>query len=438
MTVDTFELSVLRMLKHRGTYERLHKAVPLPALDQKTQIILGDFGKFFKEFPDVPTITHAMFFPWFKGFTHPTLNAESYAVYSKIIDSIATDVSPAIEAGMRPRLVAAAKAQEMALMLTRFQEGEDVDLYMETRRIVEAFETETDRKVMIPWVVTSIEELLEDEKNDVGLHWRLTALNESMRPLRGGDFIVVAGRPDKGKTTFISNELTFMAPQVQALYGDARSILWLNNEGPGKRIIQRTYQSALNATVPELVAMSAKPSTKGKKNLLREKYDEAVGGRWDIIKVFDIHDFWSHEVEDLIRKVPPGLIVFDMVDNIKFGGEAGNNGQRTDQLLEAMYQWARIISVKYDVPVIATSQISAEGDGMQFPTLPMLKDSKTGKQGAAEAIITIGASNDPMLSSSRYINTTKNKLHRDGGPKEPRCEVLFDGSRGRFNMPENR
>jgi replicative DNA helicase len=438
MEVDSFELSVLRMLKYRTKYDQLVRAVPMAALDQKTQIILGDFGKFFKEFPDVPKIDHALFFPWFKGFAHPALKAESYAVYDKIIASVGTDVSPAIEAGMRVRLVAAAKAQALAMVLTRFQEGDEVDLYMETRRIVEEYEAETERKIKTPWVVTSIEELLEDEKNDVGLHWRLSCLNESMRPLRGGDFIVIAGRPDKGKTTFISSELTFMAPQVQQMYGDERSILWLNNEGPGKRIIQRTYQSALNATVPELVAMGGKPSTKGKKNLLREKYDEAVGGRWDIIKVFDIHDFWSHEVEDLIRKVPPGLIVFDMVDNIKFGGEAGNNGQRTDQLLEAMYQWARIISVKYDVPVIATSQVSADGDGLQWPTLPMLKDSKTGKQGAAEVIITLGASNDPLLGNSRYINTTKNKLHRSGGPKEPRCEVLFDGERGRLNMPENR
>jgi replicative DNA helicase len=138
----------------------------------------------------------------------------------------------------------------------------------------------------------------------------------------------------------------------------------------------------------------------------------------------------------LIRAVPPALIVFDMVDNIKFGGEASNNGQRTDQLLEAMYQWARIISVKYDVPVIATSQISNDGDGLQWPTLGMLKDSKTGKQGAAEAIITIGASNDQALHNSRYINTTKNKLHRSGGPKEPRCEVFFDGERGRYRMPD--
>ncbi|MFN7318844.1 MAG: helicase DnaB, partial [bacterium] len=123
---------------------------------------------------------------------------------------------------------------------------------------------------------------------------------------------------------------------------------------------------------------------------------------------------------------------FDMVDNIRFGGEVNNNGQRTDQLLEAMYQWARVRGVKFDCPIMATSQISADGDGLQYPTLPMLKDSKTGKQGAADVIITLGAVNDPMLARSRYIGTTKNKLVRTGVPSSPQTEVIFNGDRGRY------
>jgi len=124
-----------------------------------------------------------------------------------------------------------------------------------------------------------------------------------------------------------------------------------------------------------------------------------------------------------------------MVDNIKFGGSALNGGQRTDQILEAQYQWARMMAVKHDTPVIATSQISADGDGLQYPTLPMLKDSKTGKQGAADAIITLGAVNDPAYSGSRFIGTTKNKLRRQGAPASPQCEVVFDGERARLCMP---
>lgn len=124
------------------------------------------------------------------------------------------------------------------------------------------------------------------------------------------------------------------------------------------------------------------------------------------------------------------------MDNIKFGGELSNGGQRTDQVLEAQYQWARLLAVKYDCIVMATSQVSADGDGLQYPTLPMLKDSRTGKQGAADVIITIGKVNDPMLVNSRYIGTTKSKKVKTGTRASPNCEVLFQPDISRYSeMP---
>jgi len=62
----------------------------------------------------------------------------------------------------------------------------------------------------------------------------------------------------------------------------------------------------------------------------------------------------------------------------------------------------------------------------------MLKDSKTGKQGAADVIITGGAVNDPMLEKSRYFGTTKNKRSRTGMRNSPNVEMLLDGDRGRY------
>jgi replicative DNA helicase len=167
------------------------------------------------------------------------------------------------------------------------------------------------------------------------------------------------------------------------------------------------------------------------------QYLTLVGGVdvWDRIRIMDIHDYWHHEVEDIIKDQKPGLVVFDMIDNIRFGGDVGNNGQRTDQLLEAMYQWARVLGVKYDHPVLATSQISADGDGEIWPTLGQLKDSKTGKQGAADFILTLGASNDPSLASQRFLGMTKNKLRRSKGKKSPQTEVYFDELRGRYVEP---
>jgi replicative DNA helicase len=62
----------------------------------------------------------------------------------------------------------------------------------------------------------------------------------------------------------------------------------------------------------------------------------------------------------------------------------------------------------------------------------MLKDSKTGKQGAADAIITVGAKNEAAYENTRFIGLTKNKLHIEGRPKSPKSELVLDGPAGRF------
>lgn len=436
MELMSLDLTLLKLFKHRDRIERLLRAVPKGVCSPQTDAILMDYKLYFEQHPDTKAIPIAEFLTWFK-LRHPTLKPEQMTVYEHQLTLAQQEVSPEVEAGLMERLVAAETALRLAELIQEWNEGKEVDLYVRTRSLVEDFEARTHRKVKVPWVEDKIEDLLKAEADDTGLHWRQKILNLSMRPLRGGDFGVLAGRPDKGKTTMLTDNLTHMAPQVAQMYGNQQHIIWLNNEGPGKRIIQRLYQSALNLTIPELVELVQKPAPKGSthKHMLDHMYAAAMGGRLDLIRVFDIHDFWSHEVEDLLRKIPWGLAVFDMVDNIKFGGGASNGGERTDQLLEAMYQWTRVLSVKYDRPILATSQVSADGDGMQFPTLSMLKDSKTGKQGAAEFILTIGASNDPGMQHSRFFGLTKNKLHRHGGPKDPRAEVLFDGERGRYNEP---
>lgn len=430
----SLDLTTLRLLKHRERYERLARAVPKRALDTRTSIILADFGRFFKEFPGAARVDAGAFSLFFKAI-HPSLKDEDLAVYDELFKQVqAEEVDPAIEPGLMKRLVETAMAFDVASMIEKYQAGEEVDFRQGLIGFLDEYDAQIDRKVKNPQVLDAIEDLLKDEENDKGLHWRLGCLNRHIKPLVPGDFGVIAARPDKGKTTFCASELTFMAAQVDGLYpGEKRSILWFNNEGPGKRIVTRCFQAALNATMEDLIRLSNIPSVDPKwKTKVREDYAAALGGRPGALRIFDIHDMWNHEVEDIIKIHKPALVLFDMVDNIKFGGEVGNGGQRTDQVLEAMYQWSRLMGVKHDCAVLANSQISGDGDGMQWPTLPMLKDSKTGKQGAADLIITLGAVNDPMLANSRYIGTTKNKKVRTGVPSSPMQEVIFDGARSRY------
>jgi replicative DNA helicase len=422
----SLDLTTLRLLRKRKHYERIAGAVPQRGMDVRTKIVLDDMGRFFREFPDVQECPAEGFTIFFHSI-HPKLAEDEVAVYQQLLRlAFKEEEDEGLLDGLLARLYQVDASTRMLDVIEKFNQGGEIDLIQGIGAIQDNYNAIVQRKVKNPQVLDRIEDLLLAEQNETGMAWRLACLREFIKPVVPGDFIVVAARPDKGKTTWCASELTHMAAQLDTIWpNEGREIMWLNNEGPGRRIVTRTFQAALNYTTEQLIEQSAK-------GVLRDQYRAALGGRGGALRIYDIHGWTNVQVEDLIKSRRPALVLFDMIDNINFVGMASNNGQRTDQLLEAQYQWARVLGVKYDCATMATSQISADGDGLQFPTLPMLKDSKTGKQGAADVIITLGTVNDPMLIKSRYIGCTKNKKVRTGKGQSPMTEVLFDGDRGRF------
>lgn len=429
----SLELTALRMFKRREVFERLHRSIPARALEQRTAAILALFGQYFAEHEQVMTIKAEPFSLWFK-LARPKLPENEHAIYANLFRQFDADNDPAIESGIMERLAASAHAAKVADLLEKYNDGADIDLLSAMAQLQIEFESTLNRKAVSLQELTPIEDILADEENEVGFRFRLNAISSVVKPLRGGDFMILAARPDAGKTTAVASEVTHMAAQVDQLYpGEDRSILWLCNEGPTKQIVYRTFQAALGATDEEMFKLAKQPDDRWRSKL-RAKYVEAIGGRPGVLRVFPIHDKWSHEIEDIFKAYRPALVVFDMIDNVRFGGEVANMGQRTDQVLEAMYQWARMLAVKHDCAVIATSQISADGENMQWPMQSMLKDSKTGKQGAADVILMMGRiAENP---GSRYLSTPKNKRKRTGVPSDLRAEVIFDPDHARLRDVE--
>ena len=420
----SLDLTLLKLLKHRENYEKYARAIPEGAIEPHTKVLLKDLGMFFKENSDCNLANVDDFASYFK-LAHPKLKAESSAVLVGMIRAAAPDVPPEVAGGLVSRLTSARAAIDMASALEQWNNGDEFDLMRTLRLIADRAPVGQNK---MPIVEYDIDAMLLDEENDWGFSWRLNCMNQSMRPLRPGDFGIVAARVDQGKTTWFASELTHMAQQVDVLFPDQnRSIIYLNNEGVGKRIIQRCYQAALNATVTDLVELS-------KKGTIRADYLKALGGR-EVIRVLDVHDHPLSSLEDMVARMNPALVVVDMLDVVPFDGSANNGGTRTDQLLEAAYQRARFWAVKYDCAVIAASQLSAEADGNLYPPLASLANSKTGKPGAADWVAMLGASNDPLMRESRWVSLPKNKLARSGFPKDPRSEVIFKGDTARVENP---
>ncbi|KWI10911.1 DNA helicase [Burkholderia ubonensis] len=412
----------MRLLRTRENYERLINFVPLDSLEVATRTLLKDYGKFLKANPETQAIEPSAFLSFFL-VSHPSLKPEAQAVFAAAIKDSANPPPPGTEDGIRDRLVSLATASKLQALLEGYNDGE-ADLTMGLRQLAEQHENWTHRQRKHPKVKDRIEDMLALEENDTGFHFRLNVLNEVLKPLWEGDFIIVAARVDSGKSTFFASELTYMAEQIPKLYGEReRPIIVFNNEGPGRKLRHRMFNAALGVDNGGLVA-------KSKAGTVYQEYVSATGDR---IMIFDVHDYTMGQLEDIVKELDPCIVVIDMLDNVQADvSVAANGGTRTDQLLEWLYQRARIWAVKYQCAVIATSQLSGDADGELFPKLSMLANSKTGKAGAADAVIMLGRSSNVDLQNTRFISTPKNKKRRDGAAQDPRREVSFKGSIARF------
>ncbi|WYW04327.1 DnaB-like replicative helicase [Pseudomonas phage vB_PpuP-Kurepalu-1] len=394
------------------------------AFDLRTVTVLSDFGKYFDTFPDCKTVPlGAEFDTWFT-LQHRNLKDEDMAVYRQMFKQIANEPSDEVKGVLVSQLLDADIAVQAADIADRWTRGEEINISSMMRKLMDDYELEVKRKINIPFVEIG-DNLFKDAVNNTGISWRQECLNLTMRRLRPGDFGILAARPDAGKTSFVAAEITHMAKEIRGYFGENRPIIWFNNEGPGDRIMERIIQAAFGIPASQLVK-------KQKAGTIWSEYATLIGGWMQQIRVVDIHGYKAWQVEEIVKQQQPALVVFDMIDNIRFDGEVANGGQRTDQLLEAMYQWARVLCTQHKCIGIATSQISAEGDGLAFPTLGMLKDSKTGKQGAADFIITLGKKNEAAFEATRFVGLTKNKLHVEGQKRSPNAEIIFDATAGRF------
>ncbi len=409
------DITLIKLMKHRDEYHKLIKAIPMTALDSKTQELIHDFGKYFKKFPTHKSVQMEIFLPRFKAW-HPSMADDTFNAYVGVLRAANNDVDENTKIGILSDLYELDMGTKLANTFAQFDSGNlKTPLIEVVSDIIDKYKSSIGAK-SIKWIDTPIDELLSEVANNKGLKWRLDALNQHMRPLRGGDFGILASRPDRGKTTMVASEITYMARQLP----NTKNAIWLNNEGPGKRLIPRIYQAALGCTLSELLVQN-------KSGVLKSNYIKVVG-RIDKIRVIDIHELSTSDLQEILDNSNPGLVIVDMLDHVHGFG----NMQRTDLQLEELYKWLRDRAVKYDCPIIGTSQISGEGEGLMYPPMDKLKDSRTGKQGACDFIMMIGSSSDPGLAQSRYISLPKNKLKLEGKPSDPRSEVRINPDINRY------
>lgn len=411
------DLLVLAALKERSKFRQLRGAVPDDLIGMETVAMLGWFKAYFDAFPDAERVDVKELRSLFVLRVSKDTTPEQHAIMNNLFRQLEQPVDQGSVDTISTQLYERDFAGRASALLHKYESGGEIDVTYELNRLASENLRRISASAPAAFIDAPIDEILQDFEGDRGLKMVTEALRSSVGGLQGGDSVAVAGRPDKGKTSLLAANLVNFAPQLEALGWGGRPMLWLNNEGSGRRIVPRIYQAALKCSFAEMVEMN-------KAGTLVDKYNAAMHGQ--SIRVKDMHGATLGQIEQVIEDMNPCVVVFDMLANFRMPNSG--TGNKTDAL-EQMWQEVREMAVRHDFVAFPTVQISADGDDQLFPPYSALKDSKTGIQGATDVILMMGALNSIDMSSVRGFSTPKNKRQMQGKPSNVPSQVFFDSER---------
>ena len=394
MIADVVMLAIMTKQENLVRYRRYIKE---HTIARETQQLLKDFEKYFEEYSVLSQVDMSSFFTWFTTMRHPSMKEIDVQLYKKLLERVDEEVkTPSfITTSVIEHFIELDYAHRIRHEADLVALGKEDDLV----KVMDVCNEYHDHKVTIdpeedPFATTDLQELIDHTVAAGGINWRLDDLNEMIGPLRKGDFVVLAARPETGKTTFVCSEVTYMAKQLE----EEQNVLWICNEEGAENIQFRIFQAAIGRNRTDITS-----------DIAQSQLDiNAALTRSDKIHVYRRPYINYRDVDMLCEKYNPGIIIFDQLDKIQ-----GFKADREDLKLQMLYQWAREKATAYG-PVISVSQCDGSAEGVRYPLMSMLAGSRTAKQGEADAIIMIGQDPDPSMEYVRFINVPKNKLA--GGP----------------------
>lgn len=394
------EILLLQILSRKDYYNRFKKFIKDYTLTKESFTILDDIGAWFAD-TGKDKVDWTNFRTWFLTVKHATFKEDKVIIFNAIFDNIVKAEEPDDKdiGNIIKSFIERDYATRIADHSLRIAEGESLKL-VDISDMMKEWEKESGKADELEELVESsnIEDLLNDTLVSGGYNWRLPELNQSLGPLRKGDFIVIGAAPEVGKTTMIASEASFIAQQ----FTDDRCVLWINNEEGEQKVRVRCIQATLGWTDKDMMSNT--------KNTLDE-YIKVMGGV-DRFKIVRANESDVHDIDSMINKYNPGLIILDQLWKVHgFTKEAGHNEvMRQTMLFNQAREWA-----KRQAPVIAVHQADGTAGGVPYLEMSQLYMSRVGIQGEADAIIMIGSTYDTSVPPNRrYLNIPKNKL--SGGP----------------------
>jgi replicative DNA helicase len=384
------DITLVKKLADKKLFNRLTPHIKEHAVSKETWKVLSIMRNYFRSYPELDAVDWESFTTFF--MTIGKLKPEEHSLFTTYFKKVVEeDVGSVLIDDVLKNYVVkdyATQVMNKAINVIQDKEGDELD---DITSLMAAFHKEMGSTLVKDdlFIPTGLSHTLK-ACSEKGFEWRLEELNISAGPLRDGDFVVLAARPETGKTTFIASELSYFAEQMDS---DARPIVWVNNEEGGAKVMNRVIQAYFGVTLSELRANEVGYDS---------TYSTMIGNRIRIINEhMGLNDV--RKLSALFDEVNPRMIVFDQLDKV----DGFNREARDDLRLGKLYEWARELAKKFG-PTIAVSQASEGADFVNYITQSMLRGSKTDKAGEADLIITIGK--DKEDEYKRYIHLPKNKL----------------------------
>lgn len=227
------DLSLLRVLRERGDFDTYYGHIPLNAVEKRTAVLAQDIAKYYKAFPEHKSIDFIAFRDLFFQQWHRGMDPDSTAYFDKVLSRMDAPCDAAVKSVLMNSLLELKFATDVGNILQSYQGGEEIPVIKTIQAMTEKVVDKMVKKEQASYEDPDFATLMQDDMDDSGLPWRNPAISQSIRKLRDGDFIIAAGRPDKGKTSFIADTATHMAADT----ADDRPVLWLSNEGLRDNIV---------------------------------------------------------------------------------------------------------------------------------------------------------------------------------------------------------
>lgn len=414
-------VDLLDVLKNKDVFLKYRKYIKSHAIDEHVDKILQGMENYFDAFPTATSINWVDFSTWFLHVYAPTVSSDEAKVFSLIFNNLSTYTVTQVTETVIDYFVKMDAIATAMDGLTKIAEGDNkisvndvkdiLDHYLSTKSVTE------DEYELTTHGLTN---LIDSVVRTGGFEWNLEDLNRSIGPLHRGDLVIVAARPETGKTSFICNELVYMIPQAAS---DGRDAIIFNNEEAESKIRLRLYNTALNKPVYELTKNEVKAQA---------DYVSKVG-RIDRIRIVGKAGLHTRDVEYYLKKYKPAIAVINVMHKLRGFDRIKSDVERLGKL----YNWAREKAKEFDCALVLVAQADASAENQMWIYQNQIYGSKTEVQGEADVMITIGMVHDASAKDIRYIHVPKNKMppgpRTDPALKHGYHEVAFNNETGVFS-----